>query len=145
MLSGNACGLANDEYAVVSTTFPADSTGSVYLSFLVNISAVQTGDYFIALSASYSQTNYYARVFVKAVTGGYNIGLSKSNETPQVYGSTVLPLNTTNLVIVKYTFNPTTTPADTNNDAVSLWAFTNGAMPLTEPATGEVINLYNYL
>ena len=103
-VSGNACPMANVGHDVYATYTPVNS-GSVYLSFLVNVSAALTGDYFIALSSSTAQTNYVGRVFIKSTTGGSLVGVLKSNETPQVYGTTVFPLGTTCLVVMKYVFN----------------------------------------
>ena len=55
----------------VFKSFTPVNSGSVYLSFMANISADGTGDYFIALSPSALQTNYYTRLHVKSATGGY--------------------------------------------------------------------------
>jgi hypothetical protein len=135
-VTGNACALANTGQDVYAT-FTADSSTSVYLSFLVNVSAVLTGDYFIAMSAPYSQTNYYCRIFLKSATGGFNVGVSKSNENAAgaMYGPTALALNTTYLIVAKYQF----VPGD-SNDVISVWTFANGTLPATEPSTGEVMN-----
>ena len=46
-------------------TFTAQTSGSLYLSFLLKVTAATTGDYFIALSPA-TQTNYTARTFVKS-------------------------------------------------------------------------------
>ena len=136
-VSGNASSLANTGQDIYKATTIADSIGSFYLSFLVNVSAVGTGDYFIGMSAFYSQTNYYCRIFIKSATGGYNVGVSKSNENAAgaIYGTTVLALNTTYLIVAKYTF----VPGDLN-DLISVWAFADGTLPATEPVTGEVID-----
>src|ERR1035437_9605448 len=105
-VSGNASSLANTGQDIYKLTTIPDSSGSFYLSFLVNVSAATTGDYFIAMSASYSQTNYYCRIFMKSATGGFNIGVSKNNENAAgaIYGTTAFALNTTYLVVAKYTF-----------------------------------------
>jgi hypothetical protein len=136
-VSGNACSLANSGQDIYKLTTAPDSLGSFYLSFLVKVSAVQTGDYFIAMSASYAQTNYYCRIFMKSAVGGFNIGVSKSNENAAgaSYGATVLPLNTTYLIVAKYQY-----VAGDSNDVMSVWAFADGTLPSTEPGTGEVIN-----
>ncbi len=128
-VSGNAVTLLNtgqDDYYTFAN--PGPSSGSVYMAFLMNVTAAQTGDYFIGLSAASSQTNYYDRIFVKSSGGGYVIGVSKSNETPQVYGTTELAFNTTYLVVTKYVFNPDTT----NDDAISIFVI-NSDIPATEP------------
>ncbi len=133
---GNAAGLKNsgqDLYA----KFVTDSikTGSLYASFMLNLSAVQNGgDYFFTFSPASAATNYTLRLFAKSDTaGGYYLGLTKSNETPQVYGATHFSLNTTYLVVVKYTF-----VAGDSNDVSTVYAFTDPNLPQTEPGTATV-------
>ena len=111
------------------------SSGNVYLSFLVNVSAAQTGDYFIALSPASAQYNYYDRIHIKSSGSGFVIGVSKSNEASggAVYGSTELSLNKTYLVVSKYSFNP----ADTTDDAISIYVFGSN-IPAMEPGTPKI-------
>jgi trimeric autotransporter adhesin len=134
---GNALPMANTGQDLYRS-FSATSSGSVYLSFLVNVSAVLTGDYFIALSPSASQTNYYARLHVKSSGTGYVFGINKSNEVTggAQFGSTVCNLNTTYFVVVKYTFAGTAT--DSTNDPINVYVFASGANIATEPATAEI-------
>jgi hypothetical protein len=86
------------------------------------------------------QTNYYARLHLKASGAGFNVGISKSNEVSggAQYGTTVLNFKTTYLVVVKYTFTGAST--DTTNDPISVYIFTS-TIPTTEPPTAE-INAY---
>jgi len=138
---GNAVTLTTtgeDDYK----TFPAVSSGSVYLSFMINVQSAQTGDYFIALSPTTGsggtgsgQTNYYARTHLKSNGNGYSIGISKNNELTggYVYGNTVLSFNKTYVVVVKHTFNPSTA----DDDAESIYVF-GTSIPSNEPATPEV-------
>ena len=134
---GGAVSMLNNGQDVYRTFTPINS-GSVYCSFLVNISAVDTGDYFIALSPSASQTNYYARLFVKKVGNGFSFGISKSNEASggARYGTTMFNLNTTYYVVVKYTF--AAYPLDPTNDPISVYVFSNGANIATEPQNPEI-------
>ncbi|MGE5499049.1 MAG: choice-of-anchor D domain-containing protein, partial [Syntrophothermus sp.] len=136
---GNAAPLANNGQDVYAT-FPAINSGSAYLSFLINPSAVLTGDYIIALSATATQSNYMARLHVKSSGSGYVVGISKNNEVSggAQYGSTVLPLNQTSLVVVKYNF----LPADTLNDAINVYVFPS-ATPASEPATADISGYTN--
>ena len=136
-VSGNASSLANTGQDIYKlTTIPRFIRKFLFI-LSCECSAVLTGDYFIAMSASYSQTNYYCRIFMKSTTGGFNIGVSKSNENAAgaIYGTSALALNTTYLIVGKYTF-----VAGDTNDVISLWAFADGTLPSTEPGTGEVIN-----
>lgn len=137
--SGNACELkttGEDDYK----SFTAVSSGSVYLSFLIKvISAQATGDYFIALSPSSTQTNYYMRTHIKSSGNGFLIGLSKSNELTggYIYGKTVLNFNKTYAVVVKHTFLGT--PADSTNDPEQVYVF-DTSFPTSEPTTAEIAN-----
>lgn len=132
---GSGVALANNGQDVYRIFNPI-SSGSVYLSFLANWTTALTGDYFIALSASTSQTNYYARLHAKASGAGFSLGISKNNETSggNTYGASVLNFNQTYLVVVKYLFNP----SDTTNDAISVFVFTDPTLPNVEPGTPEV-------
>ncbi len=117
-------------------SFPADSIGSLYAGFLINVdSLAATGDYFLGLSPAETQTNYYARTFIKSSGTGFLMGLSKSNETA-TYGTTVFSFGTTYLVVLKHTF-----VAKDSNDAVSLFVLSPGASVTTEPAVSEVVSL----
>jgi hypothetical protein len=135
---GNAVTLATSGQDVYAS-FPTINSGSVYLAFMVNVTSAATGDYFIALSPSTAQTNYYARLHIKSTTGGYLLGISKSNEVSggAQYGAMVFNLNTTTLVVVKYTFVPAAGLADTTNDLISVFGFASDVPP-TEPGTPEI-------
>jgi hypothetical protein len=134
-VTGNAVALTTtgeDDY--VNFASPGPSSGSVYMSFMLNVSAAQaTGDYFIALSPSSLQTNYYDRIFIKSGTTGYYVGVSKSNETPQTYGTTELTFNTTYVIVMKYVFNT----GSTTDDAISIFILDSN-IPVIEPSTAEI-------
>ncbi len=136
--NGNAVTLATTGQDVYAS-FPAVNSGSVYLAFMVNVTSAATGDYIIALSPSTAQTNYYARLHIKSTTGGYLLGISKSNEVTggAQYGATVFNLNATTLVVVKYTFVAAASAADTTNDLISVFGFASD-VPATEPGTPEI-------
>lgn len=132
--AGNAVTLTSsgeDDYK----TYTAVSTGSVYLAFLINVTAAQAnGDYFIGMSPS-TQFNYTARTFIKSNGNGFSMGIGRANETP-TYGSTVYNLNATYLVVVKYTF----VPLGNLDDSISLFVFQAISTGITEPATAEILN-----
>jgi hypothetical protein len=137
---GNAAGLKSSGQDI-GAFFPGDSVGSLYASFMVNLSAAQSGDYFFAFSPRSALNNYTLRLFAKkdTISGGFFLGVSKSNENSAgaLYGTTPFSLNTTYLVVVKYTF----VPAD-SNDLCSVFVLAADALPATEPGTPEV-NSYN--
>lgn len=105
------------------------SNANIYVSFLIRVDSVNaTGDYFFALLPSTSTSNYTMRTFLKTSGGGFQIGISKSNEAV-TYAPDTYNLGTTYLVIVKYTFNTGTN----QDDQLSLFILT-GAIPGTEPS-----------
>ncbi len=136
---GNALTFADNGQDAFKT-FTSQTTGSVYLTFLMKVMTTGTGDYFIAMSPATTQTNYYARVHVKTNGTGYSIGISKSNEVSggASYGTTVLAFNTTYLFVVKYVFNTGTT----DDDLISVYVFPS-TVPSTEPSTAEILNYAN--
>ncbi|MCY7363477.1 MAG: T9SS type A sorting domain-containing protein, partial [Ignavibacteria bacterium] len=115
-----------DDSAAIS---PRQIVGNVYASFMMKVSAAQTtGDYFFALSTSGNSLD--ARVYVKAATGGFVMGITKANEATVTYGTTVYSFGTTYLVIDKYTFNGAAL-----DDQVSLFVFDPASPPpVSEPA-----------
>jgi hypothetical protein len=116
--------------------FTPQTSGSVYLSFLMQLSTVGTsGDYFMALSQSTAQTNYFDRLYAKASGTGYILGITKNAEG-YAWDSTVYKFNTTYLVAVKHTFNTTST----TDDAISIFVLSN--VPSVEPSTAGI---YNYV
>ena len=105
--------------------FTAQTSGSVYNSFLVNVSAAQTGDYFYTMNTG---TAYTVRLYIKANSTGFSFGLGKSSATA-TYESTVRTFGTTYLVVSKYLFNT----VSNSDDVVSL--FVNPTLGQTsEPA-----------
>jgi hypothetical protein len=126
------------EYAVIPTptstasrvykTFAQPVTNyagkTFYFSFLLRLTSTSTTatGYFMSLGNAGTGTSYAAKLFAKTNgTGLFNIGLSKTSNTA-VFGSTALSLNTTYLIVVRYTFNDTGTvaPAKTDDDTY-LW------------------------
>ncbi|CAN5729381.1 hypothetical protein BH11BAC4_BH11BAC4_13090 [soil metagenome] len=108
-----------------SKTFTAVTTGTVYASCLVNLSAAQaTGDYFLGLLTS--STTFPLRVYAKSTAGGFFFGLAKGSGAA-VYETTVRTTGTTYLLAMSYKYN-----ASTLDDVVNLWV--NPALGGTEPA-----------
>jgi hypothetical protein len=114
-------------------TFAVQSSGSVYAAFLVNVqdAAVDPiGGYFFHLGPDPVSTTFRGRVFIKKdASNNIAFGISKAaTASPDVaFTPFSYSLNTTYLVIVKYTIN-----ASTNDDTVSL--FVSTSVPATEPA-----------
>ncbi len=140
-VSGNAATLTTSgEDLYVNFANPGPSSGDVYMAFMLDVTAAQTGDYFIALSAASAQTNYYDRIHLKSSGAGYLIGVSKSNEVSggAVYGTTELTFDQTYLIVTKYVFNPDSA----NDDAISIFVLTSD-IPAIEPSNPEIDSYVN--
>lgn len=124
---GYAAGLTGAGQDVGHVLSPVLSSGSVYVTFMVNVSVARTGDFFFGLLPA-SGTGYRARVFVKGDGGsGVAFGISNSTEAAQ-YTPFDYTTNTTYLLMVKYTF-----VSGSSNNTMSLTVFTTTPPP-TEPA-----------
>jgi DNA/RNA endonuclease YhcR with UshA esterase domain len=114
---GNAASLTTSGEDV-NRTYANQTSGSVYYAFLVNVSVAQaTGDYFTHLGTNAWTTTFPGRVFCRSASGGVNFGVSRAGTgTSVVWASGVYALNTTHLLVLKYTF-----VAGAANDIVSLF------------------------
>ena len=93
-------------------TFTAQTTGTVYMSCLVNITSVSaTGDYFLHFN---STGTFAARI--AATTSGTNLRFGVSKSAAPVAATTNFVLGTTYMLVVKYTYI-----AGLTNDQVDLW------------------------
>jgi hypothetical protein len=128
---GNALVVANTGQDVSRTFTQQNSPTSIYASFLVNVSAAQTGDYFFAFTPSSSSSNFRARTFIKVSSnaGFFNLGISNSGTVNYNVSPTDYAINTTHLVVVKYTF--------TSNTTATATVFVNPSTS-SEPSIGEV-------
>lgn len=107
--------------------FTAVTTGSTYMSFLVNVSsATATGDYFVGLLQN--GTTFPLRIYAKSSGAGFVFGVNKMNGATPVYESTVRTFGTTYFIVGNYIFNT----GSTTDDVVNLWV--NPALGGSEPA-----------
>ncbi len=109
------------------------TSGQVYISFLLNMSNAggTTADYFFFLMDTSAITSFRARHYIKSgsVANTFNIGINKGSAATPVYSPTNYALDSTLLVVVKYSFHPTA------NDTVYTFIFPAGStIPTTEPA-----------
>ena len=80
---------------------PASTTGSIFLKAEFTVASAQnTGDYFIHLGDG-TTSNFYARTYVKATTGGFLMALG-TGAGAVTYGTTVLSLGTSYTLLVRY-------------------------------------------
>lgn len=111
----------------VHRSFSAVANGAVYASFLVNVASAQAaGDYFFHFGGPAIGTTFNARIYLQSTGTGFRLGLTKANETDVRYTTATYNLNTTYLVVVKYSF-----VAGDANDQVSL--FVEPALGAAEP------------
>lgn len=124
---GNAALLDNTGEDVNKTFAAPVTTGTLYYTFLVNVTATPlTEGYFTHLGTG---TTFAARIFVKPSTnaGKINFGLSNTGTGSYAAVPTDYDLNTTYLVIVKYDVSTT--------GAASIWVKSAG-IPADELAAG---------
>lgn len=109
---------------------PADGS-TFYFSFLVNVSTVPAtspSDFIRILSGG--AFNTAIRIALQNATGGFKVGGSKNSGTT-IYSAAVLPLNTTHLIVVKYTHNA----GSTTDDVMSVYLNPSSA---AEPAAADL-------
>ncbi|MCA0349404.1 MAG: T9SS type A sorting domain-containing protein [Bacteroidetes bacterium] len=124
-VAGNAAVLDNTGEDVNKPFATEVTSGDLYLSFLVKVTAVEAG-YFIHLGKN---TSYAARVYVKAsaTAGKINFGLSNTSTASYSSTPTDYDLDTTYLIIVKYNVS--------SNGSSSMWVRSTG-IPATEVSAG---------
>lgn len=113
--------------------FAAQTTGNIYYSFVLNVSALgsldATGGYFTSLIQAASTTSFGASVWTRLSTtaGRYNIGIStRSNSTVSWLATDLVP-GTSYFVVADYEII-----SGTANDVSKIWL--NPALGGTEPA-----------
>jgi hypothetical protein len=84
-------------------TFTQQTSGTIYFSFLVNITSAGSGNYFFHTGAFVmGTTNFRGRVFAKKdASNNLFFGISNSTTTAN-YSTTAYALNTTYLLVLKY-------------------------------------------
>ncbi len=117
------------------TNFTSQTTGSIYCSFILNVSNLSTlnntGGYFAGLIESGSTTNFGAVVWTRLSTtaGRYNIGVStRSNSAVTWLAADILPA-TPCFIVTAYDI-----VAGTANDICRVWLNTT-AIGSSEPAS----------
>jgi hypothetical protein len=137
---GNATSLTTSGQDIYKDASASITSGSVYASLMLNVSAAQaTGDYFFGMLPTSSTSTFFARLFVKlSSTGYYRVGISKSSVgalEAATYSSDSFSFNNTYLAVIKYQYN-----TGTNDDSVKVYMLSSG-VPALEPAVPTVQNL----
>lgn len=120
VISENGKGSRQD----LARTFTTQTSGTIYLAQLVNITVAGTGDFFSSMRDS--KAAYFNRLYVKDDGGKPAIGVAKSSATV-AYSPKALSYGTTYLVVTKYDFAT----------GVSSIYILTGAIPAIEPATAD--------
>lgn len=123
---GNAA-LVDNNGEDVNKTFAPQSSGSVYVSFMVNVANVAAG-YFFHIGPSPVGTTFRGRVYMDA-TSHFGVGVGSGAAS---YATTTFSTGTTYLLVLKYEIM-----AGTTNDRVSMFIF-DTPMPATEPGSPTI-------
>ncbi len=133
---GSNIGLAagvNNTGQDLNKLFTAQTTGSVYASFLVNATATSTaGDYFFHFYDPTASTAFRARTFISpgSAAGKMKVGLTFNASTAPTNMATELNFGQTYLFVAKYKI-----AEGAVLDSVNLYVFAEGDNFSTEPAT----------
>ena len=122
---GQSAGISSAAGQDINHAFTAPSSGSIYAAILINVTnATVTGDYFFHFMTG--TTTFVGRLFIKKDATDatkFTAGVLKgSTVASTVYSPTLLSMNTTHLMVLKYTIN-----SGAGDDVVSLFV---------DPATG---------
>ncbi len=128
---GNAVTVNPNGQDAYTSLSAIDSTASFYAAAMINVTSAQAGDYFMAFLPSTSTTFYSGRLHARLSGGNLNFGITKGaatdTTTAGIWTTANYSLNTTYIVVLKYTF-----VEGTNNDQVSLFVF-ESSIPSVEP------------
>lgn len=130
-------GITTNNLVTVSGTGRIIS-GSVYASMLINVERPfygagdvpdTKGDCFFAFGANNWGIGAAGRIYTRKLNEGYQIGVTRAGNAKTVWDATERKLNTTYLIVIKYTINPS--PNSEKNDRVYLSV--NPVLGPTEP------------
>ncbi len=134
--SGQSASLSSAGGQDINRTFTSPTSGSLYAAILINVtSATTTGDYFLAFFKA--TTTMSGRVFIKKDATDatkFTLGTVKASTGTPVYSNVLLSMNTTHLVVLKYTI-----VAGATNDVVSIFVNPSTASEGTPTVTASDI------
>ena len=128
-------GTASRVYKTFTSPVTFASGSTIYFSVLLRLTSTNaTGTaYFMSFGSPATGTNYGGKLFAITNGAGFNIGISKTSNTA-AFGTTVLSLNTTYLIVARYTFhNLGIATGDNSDDEAYLWVNPSLA---SEPSIG---------
>ena len=119
-------------YSLTNST-TAYTAKAFYLSTLLNFSAVITEGFFLSFDNSWVGNYLRGKVYIKAATGGYQLGLIFGNTGTATYSSTIYSYNQSRLIVLKFT------PLSTGTETASL--FINPTIgSTTEPSPNVTVS-----
>ncbi|MDZ7340451.1 MAG: T9SS type A sorting domain-containing protein [candidate division KSB1 bacterium] len=131
--SGNAA-LLDNTGEDVNRNFSEQTSGTLYVSFLVKVGKMPASDYFFHLGPTNLGTTYIAKLWAKTdESGNIEFSVTKRSNTPANYTDNNYSKNTTYLLVVKYEF-----VSGSSNDLLSLFVFADPDLPGTEPAAATL-------
>lgn len=123
--AANLIGSSNNKEASIG--FTPQTTGTIYVSFLVNSNS-PGNDYFFTVQSTATSTSYNIRVFAAQGSSANKIKYGIGNGTSaSQYSNTEVDYNTTALIVIKYVVDST---------SAALWVFTDN-IPSSEPSSPQ--------
>lgn len=107
-----------DVNAALTSPFSLVDGTSFYIGLTINVSAAQSGDYFLHWSPATGSTIFLSRMQIRSATGGFQLGYVETSGTGAslTWGTDVLSLNQDYRVVLAYNV-----VAGANNDTANLY------------------------
>ncbi len=129
IVTGGNAALVYNTGQDVNKTFDSVSTGSVYASFLLKVTAAPVAGYFFHFGRNpFNTFDFRGRVWAKPDGANYRIGVSFSGNADTVFTTGSYNIDSTYLVVLKYKIEAAA------DDSVSLYVFRPGDDISNEPA-----------
>ncbi len=129
VVTGGNAALVNNTGQDINKTFDSVSTGTVYASFLLKVTAAPVTGYFFHFGRNpFNTFDFRARVWAKPDGANYRLGISFSGNADTIFSTGNYSIDSTYLVVVKYKIEAAA------DDSVSLFVFKSTDNFLTEPA-----------
>jgi hypothetical protein len=117
----------------VNKTFTTQTSGTVYVAFMVDVFNVATG-YFLHLGLNpFNTSNFFGKVFMQESNGDWYFGVSKTASSSPALSPAPIGIGSIYFLVLKYEIVD-----GSSNDNVSLYIF-NGEIPATEPSSPTIV------
>lgn len=125
-ISGNSVFIGDDGLDYYKNFSQSVSSGTIYCSFLINVSSATTSTSIYVLSLGANNSSLSGRFYVSKSGSSLAFGISKGSSSAS-FTNYLYQLNTTYLIVLKYIIN-----SGTKNDDVALFVF-DSTIPNIEP------------